>query len=237
MTAPDPLQSPEGNRLLGSLPIDAKQSLFPRLQPVVLAAGDVLYEPGDSVSAVYFPTIAVIAVMNVMEDGESVEVAIVGHEGMVGTELLWGRNSSLARVMALISGQAFKLTVEAFLEESSNSEAFRLLLHASAQALMAQIFQSAGCNRLHSVEERCARWLLMMHDRAKSDEFLLTQEMLSQMLGVRRQSVGVVADSLQKAGLIRYSRGKIRVRSRKGLEGAACECYRRVKEDFDRRLG
>jgi CRP-like cAMP-binding protein len=179
---------------------------------------------------------AVIAVMNVMEDGVSVDVAIVGNDVMVGTELLWGGNSALARVMVLIPGQAFKLTVEAFLEESSNNEAFRLLLLASWQSLMAQIFQSAGCNRLHSVEERCARWLLMMHDRAKVDEFLLTQEMLSQMLGVRRQSVGVVADSLQKAGLIRYSRGKIRVRSRKGLEGAACECYRRMKEGVDRLL-
>jgi CRP-like cAMP-binding protein len=237
MTALEASHSPEGNRLLRSLPVEAKKNLLPKLQSLLLAAGDVLYEPGDSISAVYFPTSAVIAVMNVMEDGESVEVAIAGYEGIVGTELLWGRESALARVMALIPGQVFKLTAEAFREESGHSDSFRSLLHASAQALMSQIFQSAGCNRLHSVEERCARWLLMMHDRAKSDEFPLTQEMLSQMLGVRRQSVGVVADSLQKAGLIRYSRGKIRIRSRKGLEGASCECYRRVKEEFDRLMG
>jgi CRP-like cAMP-binding protein len=138
--------------------------------------------------------------------------------------------------MTVIPGQAFKLTAQAFQEFSRTNVAFRALLHTSAQGLMAQIFQSAGCNRLHSVEERCARWLLMMHDRAKSDEYPLTQEMLSQILGVRRQSVGVVADSLQKSGLIRYNRGKIRIRSRKGLEGASCECYRRVKEEFTQLL-
>jgi CRP-like cAMP-binding protein len=230
------LQSPQGNRLLRSLEIESDKHLLSKLQSVHPHAGDVLYEPGDAIGAVYFPTSAVIAIMNVMEDGESVEVAMVGYEGIIGSELLWGRQSALARVMTVIPGQAFKLTSQSFHDVIRGSTAFRSKLHRSAQGLMAQIFQSAGCNRLHSVEERCARWLLMMHDRAKSDDFPLTQEMLSQMLGVRRQSVGVVADSLQKSGLIRYSRGKIRIRSRKGLEGASCECYRRVKEEFDRFL-
>jgi CRP-like cAMP-binding protein len=229
------LQSPHGNRLLRSLEEESDQHFLTKLQQVHLSPGDVLYDPGDGIGMVYFPTSAVIAIMNVMGDGKSVEVAIVGYEGIIGSELLWGRQNALARVMTIIPGQAFSLTRQAF-HDVSRSPAFRSILHATAQALMAQIFQSAGCNRLHSVEQRCARWLLMIHDRAKSDEFPLTQEMLSHMLGVRRQSVGVVADSLQKSGLLRYSRGKIRIRNRKGLEGASCECYRRVKEGFDQRL-
>jgi CRP-like cAMP-binding protein len=237
MEAPDPYLLLDQNRVLRAIPPDLKSDALARLQSVATSAGEVVYEPGDSISAVYFPTTAVLGLMNVMEDGESVEVAISGHEAMLGTELIWGRATAFARVTTLIPGHAFKMTSETFKESTSGHDRFRGVLHACAQALMVQIFQSAGCNRLHSVEERCGCWLLRIYDRAKSDNFPLTQEMLSQMLGVRRQSVGVVADSLQKAGLIRYSRGKIQIRSRKGLEMASCECYRRVKEELDRLLG
>jgi CRP-like cAMP-binding protein len=237
MSAPSSHPTLEDNRLLRSLSPDVRSNLSAKLQSVSFSAGHVSCEPGDAIIAVYFPTSVVLGLLNVMEDGKSVEVAIAGYESMVGTELLWGRDTALARVMTLLPGHAFKMAAEPFREELTANDRFRALLHASAQALMSQIFQSAGCNRLHSVEQRCACWLLRVYDRAKAEEFPLTQEMLSEMLGVRRQSVGLVADSLQKAGLIRYSRGKIRIRARKGLEAASCECYRRVNEQFDRLIG
>lgn len=225
------------NKILSALATQTRDAFLSKLLPVSLLGGQVIYEPGDLIQSVYFPTSAVISKMNVMEDGDSVAVAVVGNEGMVGIQVFWRRTNALERATVLLPGQAFKVATETLLEELLSNNALRAQLHRYANALLTQIFQSAGCNRLHSVKQRCAYWLLMVQDRAQADEFPVTQEMLSQVLGVRRQSVGVVADSLQKAGLIRYTRGKIRIRNRKGLEMASCECYRRVRDDFRRLLG
>jgi CRP-like cAMP-binding protein len=237
MSVPVLPQQLDGNKVLKALSPKTRDAFVSKLQMVALAAGQVLYEPGDLVHTVYFPISAVISKMNVMEDGESVAVAVVGNEGMVGVQVFWGRTNALARTATLLPGEAFRMATEALLEELITNNVLRSQLHRYANALLTQIFQSAGCNRLHSVQKRCARWLLMIQDRARADEYALTQELLSQILGVRRQSIGVVADSLQKSGLIRYSRGKISIRNRKGLEAASCECYRRGKEEIDRLLG
>jgi CRP-like cAMP-binding protein len=224
------------NQILSGLSASEQTRLAQQLQRVSLCGGDNLYHPGDRIDFVYFPISAAISILSVMEDGESVEVATVGSEGMLGVRVFFGLETSLGRAVAQCSGEAYRLPVEAFKEELRLSDRLYLLVDRYSHALLTQMFQSAGCNRLHGAEQRCARWLLMMRDRCRSDEFHLTQEFLGAILGVRRQSVGLIQDQLQKAGLIRYSRGKVNSLDSAGLQRIACECYQKVKEELDRYL-
>jgi CRP-like cAMP-binding protein len=172
-----------------------------------------------------------------MENGATAEVGMVGYEGMVGLPAFLGADTVSSKAVVQIQGYAMKMKVEDFTEQANRHGSLHRLLQRYTQALLMQVSQSAACNRFHSVEERFCRWMLMTHDRVRSDSFPVTQEFLSQMLGVRRPSISVVAAIVQKAELIRYSRGKMTILNRKGLEAGTCECYAIVKEDFDRLLG
>jgi CRP-like cAMP-binding protein len=227
---------PTQNKLLSALPRKEYERLVPHLEFVSLPFKRVLYEPNQLIDYVYFPNSGVISMMTITEDGETVEAATTGNEGMVGLPILLGVERVPLQVIAQIAGDALRMRSEIFKREVTPDCLLHQLLLRYTQAIISQLSQTVACNRLHSVEERCCRWLLLCHDRVGSREFFLTQELLSQMLGVRRASVSVVAAVLQKAGLIRYTRGKIRILDRQGLEAAACECYRVVKAEFDRLL-
>ncbi|NDJ16240.1 Crp/Fnr family transcriptional regulator [Myxacorys almedinensis] len=225
------------NKLLSALSNEEYNRLVPYLELVSLPFKHVLYEPNQSIDYVYFPNSGVISMVTITEDGETVEAATTGNEGMVGIAILLGVDQSPLQAIAQVAGDALRMRSEVFRREVTRDSLLYVLLLRYTQAMISQLSQTVACNRLHSVEERCCRWLLLCHDRVGSNEFFLTQELLSQMLGVRRASVSVVAAILQKAGLIRYTRGKIRILDRQGLESASCECYRVVKTEFDRLLG
>jgi CRP-like cAMP-binding protein len=209
-------------------------SFHPETELVTLGAGDVVVERGVAAQHVHFPLDAVLSMLTVVEDGRSVEFATVGREGMsCSSETLTGAGT-LMRVIAQVPGASLRVPAPDLSELARTSFQARGLLLRYNQSLLVQAAQVAACNRLHPVEERCARWLLMTHDRVGRDEFLLTQEFLSQMLGVRRARVNVAAGILQRAGLIRYSRGRIRLTDREGLEAASCECYAVVRAEYDR---
>jgi CRP-like cAMP-binding protein len=222
------------NRILSGLPEADIDRLAAKLEPIALCSGDILFDPGDPLQFVYFPLTGAVTILSVMEDGESVEVATVGNEGMVGLRAFFGMETALGRAVGQCAGDILRLSVPSFREELRRSEYFYLMVNRYSNALLSQMFHSAGCNRLHSSEQRCARWLLDARDRCRSDEFKITQEFLAAVLGVRRQSVGLMEENLQQAGLISYSRGKVRILDRRGLEAVACECYKRVKAEFDR---
>lgn len=224
---------PQANTLLAGLQ-QASPEFRPDMEIVRLRAGDVVIERGVEFPYVYFPLDAVLSMLTVVGDGRAVEFATVGREGMSGSsETLTGAGTPM-RVIAQVPGSTVRITARALRDlAKANAEALRLLLRYN-QSVLVQAAQIAACNRLHPVEERCARWLLMTHDRVTRDEFMLTQEFLSQMLGVRRARVNVAAGILQRAGLIRYSRGRIRLADRAGLEAAACECYSVVRAEYDR---
>lgn len=209
-------------------------SFQPETELVTLRAGEVVVERGIAFPHVHFPLDAVLSMLTVVQDGRAVEFATVGREGMSGSnETLTGAGTPM-RVIAQVSGASLRVPAADLSELARTSFQARGLLLRYNQSLLVQAAQVAACNRLHPVEERCARWLLMTHDRVRRDEFLLTQEFLSQMLGVRRARVNVAAGILQRAGLIRYSRGRIRLTDREGLEAASCECYGVVRAEYDR---
>jgi CRP-like cAMP-binding protein len=228
---------PGRNRLLASLPGGDREQLRPLLEPVRLDFKQVLYAPNEPIAHVYFPLDAVVSLLTVMEDGASVEIGTVGNEGMVGLPVFLGADSLPSQAFSQVPGDALRMEAPVFREAAERLPALRRAMHRYTQALFNQVAQSAACNRLHSLEERCARWLLMTHDRVGTDRFQLTQEFLAQMLGTRRPSVSVAAGMLQQAGFIRYSRGRITVADREGLEGASCECYEVIRQEFDRLLG
>lgn len=199
------------NQLLSALPKEEYQRLLPNLETVSLPLKQIIYAPSEPIEYVYFPVNGIISLVNVTQDGGTVEAATVGNEGMVGIPVLLGSDRMVSQAIVQIVGEALRMQAEVFKREvPPGSQLHKLLLHYTL-ALMNQISQSAACNRLHSVEERCCRWLLLCQDRVKSDSFLLTQEFLAQMLGVRRATVSGVAATLQEAGLIRYSRGKMTI--------------------------
>lgn len=225
------------NQLLSALPREEYERLQPHLEFVSLEFKQVLYEPHQPIDYVYFPNNGIISLVTITEDGGTVEAATVGNEGMVGIAALLGAEHTSTQSICQVAGNALRLRTDIFQREvTPNTQLYTLLLRYT-QALISQLSQTVACNRLHSVEERCCRWLLLCQDRVQSNQVALTQELLAQMLGVRRASVSVVAAILQKAGLIRYSRGKITILDREGLEAASCECYRAVKAEFDRLLG
>jgi CRP-like cAMP-binding protein len=233
----DPHRGAVRSRLLAALAPDDRAALEPHLEAVALAVGQVLAEPGEPLAHVYFPETAIFSVIHRMADGAAVEVGTVGNEGLVGLAALLEAEASESQTLAQIPGTAVRLPAAVLVEAVAARPALRRLLHRYTQAYLTQVAQGAACNRLHGIEARCARWLLMTHDRVGgADVFPLTQEFLAIMLGVRRSGVTLAAGALQDAGLIRYRRGGIRVLDRAGLEAAACECYGAVRRQYDRLL-
>lgn len=229
--------SPPGeNRLLSALPPAAIERLRPHLEPVALAFRQRLYEPNRPLAYVYFPCSGVCSLVLTLEGGATIEIATVGNEGMVGLPVFLGAGTIPGEAFCQVAGQALRLPTEILRRETTGGGPLHDLLQRYTQGLINEIAQTAACNRGHSIDERCARWLLMTHDRVGSDRFPLTQELLAQMLGVRRAGVNAAASILQKAGFIRYSRGVITVTDRPGLESAACECYRVVHDEYERLL-
>jgi CRP-like cAMP-binding protein len=220
----------QDNRLLASLPRKSYQDLLPALAAVTLDFGDVLYEPGARIRDVYFPGRSVVSLLTVVDGHSELEVGLVGWEGMVGIPLAMGVDISPVRALVQGSGAAMRMSAASFRKAFDASEPLQRGLHRYTHGLMAQITQTAACNRFHVVEARLARWLLMTRDRVGSGQFRLTQEFLSHMLGVRRVGVTQAASALQRQGLIEYQRGNIRILDNAGLEGAACSCYKLVRQ-------
>jgi CRP-like cAMP-binding protein len=227
---------PTRNKLLDRLPTEEWQAISASLQEVDLPFKKTLYAPNESISHVYFVTKGVVSMVNEPAPGEIVEFATIGPEGMVGFPVLLGARSMPSTSIVQIPGAALRASVADLQRATLKAHSLRGLLLLYTMALLNQIAQVTSCNRLHEVEQRCARWLLQTHDRVKSDSFPLTQEFLSQMLGVHRPTVSIAAGMLQKAGLITYTRGVITVTDRKGLESAACNCYRLIADEYDRLL-
>ncbi len=225
------------NRLLAALPTEEYERLEPYLQRVSLEFHQSLYQPNEPIEHVYFPTDGVVSLLNLMENGDAVEVGTVGNEGMVGLPVLLGANTIPGQAFSQIPGAALRMRANVFQREvTPGSPLYNLLLRYTL-ALFNQIAQSSACNRLHSIEERFCRWMLMTQDRVASNQFPITHEFLGQMLGVRRASVSVVAATIQKAGLITYKRGKMTILDREGLEDVSCECYAIIKGEFERLVG
>lgn len=224
---------PLANRLLAALPKKEYQHLMSDLEQVTLTFGDVLYEPDSLIKHVYFPNNSIISLLSTVEARAMLEVGIVGNDGMAGLSVFMGVNKSRNRALVQGSGTAMRMKAAALRNEVSNGGALNNLLHRYTHSLLTQISQSAACNRFHLVNARLARWLLMTHDRVEGDEFYLTQEFLSHMLGVRREQVTLAASNLQKKRLISYSRGQIKILNRTSLEAVSCACYRVVKEEYD----
>jgi CRP-like cAMP-binding protein len=236
MAKSTPPQPHSPNRLLAALSTPEYQRLRPHLEPVSLTFKQVLYEAHTPLAYAYFPHTGVVSMVTILADGTAIEVGMVGNEGMVGVPLLLGAERMPVRTFVQVPGEAVRVAAAAFRAAVSQPGPLLALLHRYTQALLVQLTQSSACNRAHPIAARCARWLLMTHDRMDTTQFPLTQEFLSQMLGVRRAGVSEVAAKLQKAGLIRYSRGQLTVVDRAGLEAAACECYRVIREEYARLL-
>jgi CRP-like cAMP-binding protein len=228
---------PSDNRLLSALPSDEYQRVLKDLQPKEFSLGETVYDSGGPQDYVYFPTTSVVSLLYTMKNGATAEMGLVGNDGVVGVALFLGGTTTPNRAVAQIAGGAYKLKAAVLLKEFALGGPLQLLLLRYTQALITQISQTAVCNRLHSVENRLCRWLLLSHDRVQSDELQMTQEFLANMLGGRRESVTVAAGRLQDTGLIDYARGHITIKDRKGLEANVCECYHIVKEETDRLLG
>jgi CRP-like cAMP-binding protein len=228
---------PGQNRLLDALPPADRARLRSRLEPVQLSFKQVLSASHEPISHAYFPLGGLVSLLTVMADGAAVEVAVVGNEGVVGLSVFLGARSTPGRVICLIPSHALRLPTEVFRAEAAAGGALDRVLRRYAQGLFTQIAQTAACNRLHPMAQRLARWLLLTHDRVNADEFLLTHEFVSQMLGVRRATVTEALGILQQAGVIGSRRGRITIVDRPGLEAAACECYRIARDEMDHLLG
>ena len=224
------------NRLLAALPGASRQRLLAKTHRVSLSVEDILYHPGGSINAVYFPLTCVISMMTEMKNGATIEIATVGNEGVLGIAAYLGIDVAVARGITQVSGEARRMSVEDFRQAAKSDEHFDTILRRYTYALLMQIALSGGCNSLHSIEERYTRWLLMMHDRTNADVFAFTQEFLLRMLGVSRARVNIVTRALEKAGRIKNSRNQITVLDWKGLEASSCECYRVIKREFARVL-
>lgn len=231
-----PIEATE-NRLLAALPRDEYQRLLPSLQQVSFSLGEVVYEFGGQLDYVFFPTTSIVSLLYTMENGASAEMGLTGNDGVVGIALFMGGGTMPNRAVVQSAGAAIRMKARVLQDEFALGGKFQHLLLRYTQALITQISQTAVCNRLHSVEKQLCRWLLLSHDRVKSDELIMTQELIADMLGVRREGVTVAAGHLQDAGVISYVRGRITVLDREKLEETVCECYRVVKDEFDRLLG
>ncbi|HWK85374.1 MAG TPA: Crp/Fnr family transcriptional regulator [Caldimonas sp.] len=227
---------PKINQLLAALPPADWKRWLPELEWIDLPLGEVLYESGNLQTHVYFPATAIVSLLYVMESGASAEIAVVGREGVVGISLFMGGESTPSRAVVQSAGHGFRMKAPAIKDEFNRSGPAMHLLLRYTQALITQMAQTAVCNRHHSVDQQLCRWLLLSMDRLQGNELVMTQELIANMLGVRREGVTEGALRLQKAGLIRYSRGRITVLDRPGLERRTCECYAVVKKEYDRLL-
>jgi CRP-like cAMP-binding protein len=225
------------NRILAALPADARARLAPHLERVELELRQIVFDVDRPISHVYFPETSVVSVLGVMADGAAVETATVGREGMVGLPVFLGSDRMSAQAFAQVPGPALRMSADDFRAAVADTPALTLALHRYTLALFTLVAQGSACNRLHTMVERCARWLLFTHDRVGSDEFGLTHQFLSQMLGVRRATVTEAMGALQAGGVVDYQMGRVRVRDRAGLEARSCECYAIVGREFDRLLG
>ena len=232
----DSTHLPEQNHLLSALPAADYQRLLPHLEPVTLPLGLVLYESGRTQSYVYFPITSIVSLLYVMENGASAEIAIVGNEGIVGISLFMGGETTPSRAVVQSAGDAYRLKAGLIKKEFERGGEVQHLLLRYTQALITQLAQTAVCNRHHSVEQQLCRWLLLSLDRLSGNELKMTQELIANMLGVRREGVTEAAGKLQNDGLIHYSRGHITVLDRPALELRVCECYTVVKKEMDRLL-
>ena len=233
MTAP---HSPRQNHLLDDLTAAEYKRLFPHLELVSMPLGAVLYESGDKLLYAYFPTTCIVSKLYVMENGASAEIAVVGNEGIIGVALFMGGDTMPNRTVVQSAGYAYRLRGHLFMQEFNRNGALLRLLLRYTQTLITQMAQTAVCNRHHSVDQQLCRWLLLSLDRLSGNELVMTQELIANMLGVRREGVTEAAGKLQRAGLIHYRRGHITVLDRPGLEARVCECYQVVKTEFDRLL-
>ena len=231
-----PDSNPKRNKLLACLPDAEWERWLPLLEEVDLPLGKVLYESGATLRHVYFPTTAIVSLLYVLENGASAEIAVVGLEGLVGISLFMGGGSTPNRAVVQSAGKGFRLSSHLMKEEFNRSRPVMHLMLRYTQALITQTSQTAVCNRHHSLDQQLCRWLLLSLDRLPSNELVMTQELIANMLGVRREGVTESALKLQRAGLIRYSRGHITVLDRPALEARACECYAVVKVEYDRLL-
>jgi CRP-like cAMP-binding protein len=224
------------NHLLAALPEIEWQRWKSKLELIDLSLGQVLYESGCKMSHVYFPIDAIVSLLTVLEDGDSAEIAVVGNEGIVGVSLFMGGETTPSRAVVQSAGSCIRLSAHVLKTEFSISPAVMHLLLRYTQALITQMTQTAACNRHHSLDEQLCRWLLLSLDRLHGNHLVMTQELIANMLGVRREGVTEAAGRLQRAGLISYTRGKIDVLNRAGLEQRSCECYAVVKKEYDRLL-
>jgi CRP-like cAMP-binding protein len=228
--------SPAQNHLLAALTAPEQERLFPQLELVPMPLGMGVHESGSRLGHVYFPTTCIVSLLYVMEDGASAEIAVVGNEGLVGVALFMGGETTPSRAVVQSAGYAYRLAGARLKEEFGRNGSMQHLMLRYTQALLTQMAQTAVCNRHHSVDQQLCRWLLLSLDRLPSNELTMTQELIANMLGVRREGVTQAAGHLQAAGLIKYSRGRITVIDRPGLEQRVCECYAVVKKEFDRLL-
>ena len=230
------MESERKNLLLAALPADESQRWLPLMEAVDMPLGSVLYEPGVTLTHVYFPTTAIVSLLYVMENGGSAEIAVVGNEGIVGVSLFMGGESTPSRAVVQSAGMGFRLKAQIMKTEFYRAGPVLHLLLRYTQALITQMSQTAVCNRHHTLDQQLCRWLLLSLDRLQGNELVMTQELIANMLGVRREGVTEGALKLQLAGLIRYARGHITVIDRPGLEKRSCECYSVVKKEYDRLL-
>ncbi|PTU32299.1 Crp/Fnr family transcriptional regulator [Stenotrophobium rhamnosiphilum] len=228
--------NPHQNRLLAALPAEVQTRLLPHLELVEMPLGKVLYESGDAMRHVYFPTDSIISLLYVMESGASAEISVVGHEGLIGVALFMGGESTPSRAIVQSAGFAYRLLGQRLKDEFNRHGEMLLLMLRYTQALITQMAQTAVCNRHHSVDQQLCRWLLLSLDRLPTNQLTMTQELIANMLGVRREGVTDAAGKLQKLGVIEYSRGQITVLDRPKLEKLSCECYAVVKKETDRLL-
>jgi CRP-like cAMP-binding protein len=238
MPARDDALDVASNRLLAALPAHERDQFLVGLEPTEFTVRQPLYEPHKPIEHVYFPTGCVVSVLVLVDEDQAVEVATVGVEGMIGIPVLLGTETGPDLVFCQIPGQALRMPAGAFRELATGAGAIQALLQRYTFAFVRQLSQGSACNRLHPVDQRCARWLLMTHDNTGGrDEFPLTQDFLAKMLGVRRATVTEAAGRLQRAELISYHRGVIRILDRQGLEAAACQCYRIITKEYARLIG
>jgi len=236
---PSPASPLGANRLLRAIPQNDLDRLSPRLERQQTGLKDVLFQPNMPIEGVYFPLSGVVSIITVVDNDRGIELATVGREGMVGVPLFLGaRYTSTHEISQVhIPGELIHMSLDTFNEESRPGGPLYDIVRRYTQAFISQISRHVACNRLHSVEQRFSRWLLWTHDRVSGDDFPMTHEFLSQMLGVRRHSVTAAAGRLQSAGVIRYRRGRMSIVDRDGLEGTCCECYRIIRKEFDRLIG
>ncbi len=226
------LYAPIENRLLAALPMEDYQRLHPHLEPITLKLKEIVQVAGKPASYVYFPSKSIVSLVSLMQDGRRVEVGLVGGEGMLSTSSFMGGEGSPNEGMVQVANGGLRMKSEVLVEEFNRGGALQVILLRYAQSLFSQVSQCAACNKLHSIEKRLARWLLMVSDRTRSEKITMTQELLAIMLGSERSGVTLAAITLQEAGLIAYSRGRITIHDRAALEDAACECYPIIKRTF-----